>query len=471
MVSIETFIREYSKEVEEKNAAIFAGAGLSVSAGYVNWAELLREIADELNLSVDKEHDLVSLAQYHINDRGSNRDGLNRAIIEHFLHDTDITENHRILSRLPITSYWTTNYDDLIEKSLRQAGKIADVKHTKDHMVRTVPNRDAVVYKMHGDSANPNDAVIAKDDYEIYLQKRGPYITALAGEMVSKTFLFLGFSFSDPNMDHVLSRIRSELGESQRTHYCILRKEQPLDTDASGDFEYRTVKQQHFIRDLQRYNIQTVLIDSYGQITEILNKIEQVHKCKTVFISGAADSYVPWQQDEALLFCSDLASMLIRKGFRIVNGLGLGIGSSIVDGALREIYRNQRTKLTDQLLIRPFPQTTDAKKLWTRYRKDMLDYAGIAIFVFGNKEVKGNLVLSDGMREEFEIAMSKGVIPIPVGFTGYIAEELWSEVNGSFDKYFPGKSVQVKSLYEKLGDKSIDKSNMIRIVEEFIENI
>lgn len=468
MVSIETFIREYSKEVEGQNAAIFAGAGLSVSAGYVNWAELLREIADELNLSVDKEHDLVSLAQYHINDRGSNRDGLNRAIIEHFLHDTDITENHRILSRLPITSYWTTNYDDLIEKSLQQAGKVADVKHTKDHMVRTVPNRDAVVYKMHGDSANPNDAVIAKDDYETYLQKRGPYITALAGELVSKTFLFLGFSFSDPNMDHVLSRIRSELGDSQKTHYCILRKEQPIDTDSPGDFEYRSVKQQHFIRDLQRYNIQTVLIDSYDQITEILKKIEQVHKCKTVFISGAADSYKPWEQDEALQFCSDLAGMMVRKGFRIVNGLGLGIGSSIVDGALREIYRSQRTKLTDQLLIRPFPQATDAKKLWTRYRKDMLDYAGIAIFVFGNKEVGGELALSNGMREEFEIAISKGVIPIPVGSTGYIAEELWSEVLENFEKYFPGKSAQFKVLYKQLGDKSIDPSNMIGVIEELV---
>jgi len=471
MVSIDKFIKVYSKEIEEQNAAIFAGAGLSVSAGYVNWSELLREIADDLNLSVDKEHDLVSLAQYHINESGNNRDGLNRAIIEHFLHDSDITENHRILFRLPISSYWTTNYDDLIEKSLNQAGKVADVKHIKEHMVRTVPNRDAVVYKMHGDASFPNDAVIAKDDYETYLQKRGPFITALAGELVSKTFLFLGFSFSDPNMDHVLSRIKSELGDCQKTHYCILKQEQPLDTEKQGDFEYRKVKQQHFIRDLQRYNIQTVLIDSYDQITEILEKIEQVHKCRTVFVSGAADSYEPWKQDEALELCSDLASMLIRKNFRIVNGLGLGIGSSIVDGALREIYRGQRNKLTDQLLIRPFPQSTDAKKLWTRYRKDMLDYSGIAIFVFGNKLVDGKLVLSNGMKEEFDIAVSKGVVPIPIGFTGYISSELWSEVTTNFDKYFPDKSKRFKELYMKLGDQSYDKETMVGLVEQLLDNI
>jgi hypothetical protein len=32
-----TFLREFSKEVEEGNAAIFAGAGLSIPAGFVDW--------------------------------------------------------------------------------------------------------------------------------------------------------------------------------------------------------------------------------------------------------------------------------------------------------------------------------------------------------------------------------------------------------------------------------------------------
>ncbi len=433
LVSVDSFIKRFSKEVEERNAAVFAGAGLSVGAGFVNWSELLREIADDLRLSVDKEHDLVSLAQYHLNERGANRDGLNRAIIEHFLNEAEVTENHHTLSRLPIASYWTTNYDGLIEKALRDAGKIPDVKHTKDHLPRTVPNRDAVVYKMHGDAESPNDAVIAKDDYQTYMQKRGPFVTALAGELVSKTFLFIGFSFSDPNLDHILGRIRSELGSCQRTHYCLLRKEQRNEEDAVGDFEYRKIKQDHFIKDLQhRYNIQTVLIDSYSQVSEILRKIELVHKQKTVFVSGAADEYSPWKESDALELCSNISSLLIQRGFRVVNGLGLGIGSAIIEGALREIYRNQRVKLTDQLQIRPFPQSDDAKKLWTRYREDMLDYSGVAIFLFGNKDCDGDLVLSNGMKEEFEIAVSKGVIPLPLGFTGNMAEELWRDVANNF---------------------------------------
>ena len=56
------------KELEENNFAIFAGAGLSAPAGYVNWKELLRPLSIELNLDIDKETDLVSLAQYYVNE-------------------------------------------------------------------------------------------------------------------------------------------------------------------------------------------------------------------------------------------------------------------------------------------------------------------------------------------------------------------------------------------------------------------
>lgn len=50
---IEQFINRYLKEIEEDNAAIFAGAGLSVPAGFVNWKELLRPLVEDLGLNID----------------------------------------------------------------------------------------------------------------------------------------------------------------------------------------------------------------------------------------------------------------------------------------------------------------------------------------------------------------------------------------------------------------------------------
>ena len=61
---VQHFITEYAQAISSGTAAIFAGAGLSCNSGFVNWKELLRNIAEEVNLDVDKETDLISLAQY-----------------------------------------------------------------------------------------------------------------------------------------------------------------------------------------------------------------------------------------------------------------------------------------------------------------------------------------------------------------------------------------------------------------------
>ncbi|HDR7646299.1 hypothetical protein [Bacillus mycoides] len=99
---IDEFLRTYTKAIEESTAAVFAGAGLSKPAGFVNWKELLRDIADEIGLDVDKETDLIGVAQYHVNENGGNRGRINQVLIEEFTKDTYVTENHKILAKLPI---------------------------------------------------------------------------------------------------------------------------------------------------------------------------------------------------------------------------------------------------------------------------------------------------------------------------------------------------------------------------------
>ncbi|WP_198422679.1 SIR2 family protein [Aeromonas media] len=165
-------------DLAEDNLAIFAGAGLSAPAGFVSWTELLRPIAEDLELEIEKETDLVALAQYHCNSNLANRGKLNQLLINKLSDDVEITENHKILARLPISTYWTTNYDKLIEKSLTEAGKISDTKYRVKQLSFTKRGRDAVVYKMHGDIDNPDEAVITKDDYENYHVKMQPFINA-----------------------------------------------------------------------------------------------------------------------------------------------------------------------------------------------------------------------------------------------------------------------------------------------------
>lgn len=101
----EKLIKELSKELSANNLAIFAGAGLSAPAGFVNWRGLLKELAEELELDIDKEYDLVTLAQYYINHKSGNRSKINDIILNSFSQTANTTENHRILARLSIDTF------------------------------------------------------------------------------------------------------------------------------------------------------------------------------------------------------------------------------------------------------------------------------------------------------------------------------------------------------------------------------
>lgn len=127
MITIAQFKKSYSKAIREGYAAIFAGAGLSKASGFVEWKELLNDLAREINLDVEKESDLVEVAQYYVNEKNS-RNEINEKILNRFITESQESENIRILSELPIQIFWTTNYDHLIEDTLKKFGKHVDVK-------------------------------------------------------------------------------------------------------------------------------------------------------------------------------------------------------------------------------------------------------------------------------------------------------------------------------------------------------
>ncbi|OOP72853.1 SIR2 family protein [Clostridium beijerinckii] len=471
---ISLFIDKYIKEIKENNAAVFLGAGFSKNSGFVDWKSLLRNIADELGLDIEKESNLVSLAQYYCN-KNRSRYEIDKLIFDEFARDIHISENHRIIARLPIFTYWTTNYDSLIEDALKEVKKIPDVKYNTKQLSQTKPKRDAIVYKMHGDKEHPSDTVIIKEDYETYYRKYAPFITALNGDLISKTFLFIGFSFTDPNLDYILSRIKIEYGtENQRTHYAIIKEVNRNDYNLQADYEYESRKQALFIEDLKRYNIQTLKIKEYSEITIILSTIEKCINQNNVFISGSAESYGEWDKDEATSFIHNLSKALIQKEYNIISGFSLGVGNFVITGALEEIYMNNHNINNDRLVLRPFPQgiinDETRLQLWTKYRRDMLSRAGISIFIFGNKIDKhGNIINANGVTSEFEIAKEYGNIIVPVGCTGFVANEIWNKINEDFRTYYQHQNDLLREKFNKLNLLINDKNDLIKVIIDFIE--
>jgi hypothetical protein len=435
--------------------AIFAGAGLSAGVGFVDWTNLLAPFAKELDLDATKERDnLVRLAQYSQNAKGGNRHHLNEALIKAFPVMKKPSENHEILARMPIGTYWTTNYDKLIETSIREARKVADVKWMDSQLPHTVPHRNSVVYKMHGDVESPNDAVLTRDDYEKYSREHPGFINALVGDLTVKTFLFIGFSFSDPNLDSVLSEVRQRYHAGQREHYCLIRTIQRRDYRKTSDYDYARARQLHFVADLRRFNITAISVDEYSDITEFLQTIERLQCRNAVFVAGSAHEYGAWPVDEAESFVRAIGSSLVDLKLKVVSGMGIGVGNLVVSGAVERIYNSGAGNLDSYLEVRPFPMSlapgVDRDALWKKYRTELLQKAGIILLIFGNKLMGGKTVDASGMLEEFTIATAKGALPVAIGVTGFASEVIATAVLNDYEKYYPKTDKKTKKLLTQL---------------------
>ncbi len=475
--SKEEMVAQFVKALHEENAAVFVGAGLSVGSGYVDWKTLLEPIGKRLGLDVKKETDLITVAQYFFNTHG--RQELSQLIKDKFGGEVDPGRGHEILADLPIKTFWTTNYDHLIENALRKAGKTPDIKISAPDFALIVPQRDAVVYKMHGDVDRADSTVLIKDEYEMFHRNYEVFSTALRGDLVSKTFLFIGFSFEDPDLEYILSRIRVLLEKDARQHYCFFRKVKRADfsegKDGEDQFRYESIKQDLKCKDLaMRYHINSVLVEDYDHIPLVLDEIRHRYKSSTVLISGSAETYSSFPEKVAHDFVHTLSKELAAARFKIASGFGLGIGSDVINGALDYVYSTNARKLDDYLILRPFPQgETDPEKrraIWTRYRQDMVSAVGCAVFIFGNKRVGNDILSADGVHQEFDLAVAAGVKVIPVGATGHASEELWTRVMddfGSFYADFPG----LRSEFDAIGPGNTNLSEIVRHVMIILETI
>lgn len=429
MNDTDRFVDCFVNAMRDDSAAVFAGAGLSIPAGLVDWRGLMSDIAGDVGLSVGNESDLVSVAQYHVNERGG-RHRINEALVTEFAERAMLTRNHTLLAGLPVRTYWTTNYDTLIENALRNAGKRVDIKHSDANLPYTLRQRDVVLYKMHGDVSQPDDAVVTRDDYEFYNVKRPLLAAALQGDLVSKTFLFIGFSFNDPNLSYVLGRIRVLLGGNRRDHYCLLRKSHRDDFRSEAEHQYALVKQDLQVRDLRRYGIHSLVVDSYDEYTEVLQKIADTFRRRRVFVSGSAATYAPLSEAEGRDLIREIGKRLIESGFDVINGFGLGVGPYLLNGALEGLGDTGSTTINDRIVLRPFPQgitnEEERRRRWREYRQLMIAESGIVVVLFGNQQKDdGDVELASGVREELTLAKEAGLVVVPVGATGYVAREAY----------------------------------------------
>ena len=217
------------------------------------------------------------------------------------------------------------------------------------------------------------------------------------------------------------------------------------------------------------------MLDDYAEVPLILKAIESRFLKKTVFVSGSAEDFGTWTRTEAQDFIHALSGRLIKNDYRVVNGFGWGVGSAVINGALEMVYANPGRHSEDQLLMRPFPQfpskERDLETLWEEYRQRMISLAGVAIFLFGNKrDDTDQIVVANGMLRELEITLEQGRVPIPVGVTGYAAQQIWEQLAPRAKDVYRGME-WIIPMIEEICDEQVNRAQLVTKIIAILNHV
>lgn len=215
------------KEAENSNRlVIFVGAGTSIPSGMPSWSKAIGAIRERIDDSEDdvnknevkNSDDFLKIPQYYYNEHGKNNYvALMRKIFKHKknLHPSHL---HQKILNFRVKYIITTNYDDLLKKAADDNHQVIDVIAQDNELAYGIA--DKKIIKMHGDFDHDN-FVLKEDDYLSYSEHFRLieiYIKALiAGNVV----LFLGYSFSDPDLKQIFSWVEEIIGSDQPQSYLV----------------------------------------------------------------------------------------------------------------------------------------------------------------------------------------------------------------------------------------------------------
>jgi hypothetical protein len=418
---IDDFVAEFGAEVDAQAAALFVGAGLSMLAGYPSWSALVEPYGRELGVTIAPDPsvtppDFPLLVQY-FEDSRADAPARVRADIIRLIRETDAspTEAHRQLLALPVPDIWTTNYDDLIE----HAAETMDLKmavFVEDEDLAESSSAEKRLHKMHGSvtsAAASRELVIARDDFERYPTSHPRLWHLLRASFLTRSFLFLGFSLTDPNITDIFRIARLYTATVPRTHYVVLARSS---TDAS-------IAKLRF-PDLARVGIRVVEVDHHQDVATVLARLHARCRPPRAYISGSPSND---KRDWTSAFVEAL-SALVAADPLIRMMAGGELGSSLGYAVSKKRFDSGAYHSDDFVVIRRVSdgELTPPNTRWGSVIFDGEEAEGLRSAAF--ERVRAVLVLGGGGRSREEIGQARelGLGVIAVGGSGGAAAEQWA---------------------------------------------
>lgn len=399
------------------NGVVFVGAGMSMGAGYPSWDDL----AEPLRAGADIPA-LVADAPLVANYYGANlgRSALEASLLAVFaaIGDPHPTAALRNIARVPVTEFWTTNYDWLLERCLPVATRITRDDDYASHRDKIAAQR---LTKMHGTLSDPAGSgslrweqppTITRHDFETYETTHRRMWSVLQALFLSRSFLFVGLSFADPNVE-LLLRLSRSIPEQGPPHYTVLRR--------SADTEQRRVDE---LRrdDLETSGVAVYEIDAFEELDEFAALLARRTREPVLYVTG---SY-----DEAN---HDVRNLVRNIGSRLATDPDIKI-SSLAGPAGLDLSRAFKDTVTDGY-------SPDRLRFYFRRRSEppanLPQRMGTSIHENLDREPLREMVIDDARAvlavagatntcAEVDHAIDRGIPVIPVATSGGSAQEIWA---------------------------------------------
>ncbi|OFK82938.1 hypothetical protein HMPREF2799_05975 [Staphylococcus sp. HMSC057A02] len=129
----------------------------------------------------------------------------------------DMKQEYDIFKKMLIKSQiiLTTNYDEFIEKSYKEASNFQLKKYIGQKGFFEDCENYSEIYKIHGCITNPRSIVITKEDYDRF-QRNSVLISAkIISMLMNSPIIFMGYSLTDINIRNIIGEFTKSLDNKE----------------------------------------------------------------------------------------------------------------------------------------------------------------------------------------------------------------------------------------------------------------
>ncbi|MBI2417785.1 MAG: SIR2 family protein [Ignavibacteriales bacterium] len=202
-----------------EDTVLFIGSGISMWSGLLSWAGMIESLAEfvencggqaALVRAELQRGDLLQAASYGF-------DKLTKQQIGDFIRASckyGIAKPHEIHKKIVSLGpccYITTNYDNLLEKSLQEwKSDVFFAPPVTNRMLSETANivharANNFIFKPHGDASDSESIILTKEQYKQLLPQgeRFAVLESLKTLFASRPIVYLGFGLRDPDFVYI----------------------------------------------------------------------------------------------------------------------------------------------------------------------------------------------------------------------------------------------------------------------------